>query len=229
MGEAILGLLVRECHFRMAYTDRDKTATQVTSGIVVGAWTLALLAGLTTALNFTVIKKAVIKTVTIDPTKEPPKPPPPPPPKPLPPPPPEQHVTVVQTPHVNIVTPPAPAPTPLPPPPAPVHIVAPPAPPPPPPPPAPTPAVARGSLEFDTEDYPPSSLRNNESGTSVLTFTITTDGRVTNCSASGATPTLNSTACSLATRRWRFKPATQGGQPVESTKTQRVRWVIPTE
>ncbi len=211
----------------MAYTDRDKTATQVTSGIVVGVWTLALLAGLTTALNFQVIKKAVIKTVTIDPTKEPPKPPPPPPPKPLPPPPPEQHVTVVQQPHVNIVTPPTPAPTP--PPAVVVHVApAPSAPPPPPPPPPPVVRpVAKVNLAMDTEDYPASSQRNGEQGTSHMSFTVGTDGRVTGCHSSGATPTLDAAACSIAERRWRFKPATQDGNPVTVPMTQNVRWVLP--
>lgn len=222
----------------MAYADRDRRSTQVTSALFVGVGTVALLAALAAAFNFQVLKKAVIKTVTIDPTKEPPKPPPPPPPKPLPPPPKETVVTTVP-PRINISNPPPPplSPPPPPPPAAPpvVKIAVPPAPTPPPPPPPPPPVKVRAkhkdesAFQTDPDDYPASSLRNNESGTSVVTVTVGTNGRVTSCNASGPTPALAQAACNIAQRRWRYVPATLGGQPVEDEKTERVRWVIPSE
>lgn len=207
----------------MAYADRDRRATQITAALVVGAGTIAFLTGLTVMLNFQAIKHKFQQTTTIDPTKEPPKPPPkkvPEPPKKV-----ELKVTVVPPPQ-NIHTPPTvaapPPPTPAPPPPVVVH--APPAPPPPPPVQRP---VAKVNLAMDAEDYPASSQRNGEQGTSHMTFTVGADGRVSGCSASGATPTLNQAACAIAERRWRFKPATQDGQPITTTMSQNVRWVLP--
>jgi hypothetical protein len=78
------------------------------------------------------------------------------------------------------------------------------------------------------EDYPSSSIRNEEAGTSVATFTIGTDGKVTSCNASGASPTLDAETCKLIIRRFRFKPALDtSGQPIAETKSQRVTWRLP--
>jgi len=90
------------------------------------------------------------------------------------------------------------------------------------------PATVIGSLLFSREDYPASALRSHEQGTSTLVFTISPSGRVINCVASGATPTLNFKACMVAEHRWLFNPATDAdGKPVASTRTQRVVWQIP--
>jgi protein TonB len=88
-------------------------------------------------------------------------------------------------------------------------------------------AVQRGGSISD-EDYPSSSIRNEEQGTSVATFTIGADGRVVACNASGASPTLDAETCKLIMRRFRFKPARGAdGQPMEETKSQRVTWRLP--
>jgi protein TonB len=211
----------------MAYADRDRRATQVTAAILVGAGTVAFLTGLTVMLNFQAIKHKFQQTTTIDPTKEPPKPPPPKkvpePPKKI-----ELKVTVVPPPRVNIA-PPREAPPPPPPaaPPPVVVVPQPKAPPPPPPPPPVVRPIAKVNLAMDAEDYPASAQRNGEQGTSHISFTVSTDGRVTSCSSSGATPTLDQAACAIAERRWRFKPATQDGSPISTTMTQNVRWVLP--
>jgi protein TonB len=211
----------------MAYADRDKRASQVTVALLVGAGTVAFLTGLTVMLNFQAIKHKFQQTTTIDPTKEPPKPPPkkvPEPPKKV-----ELKVTVVPPPKNVNVEPPKIAPPP--PPPAPkIEVVAPPAPKPPPPPPPPVVRpVARVNLAMDADDYPASAQRNGEQGTSHMSFTVGADGRVSGCSAHGATASLDQAACAIAERRWRFKPATQDGQPVTTTMTQNVRWVLPSE
>lgn len=148
---------------------------------------------------------------------EPPKDVKPPPPPPV----------TVPPPIINVPPPPqAPVPPPAPPAPPPP----PPAPPPPPPPPKPTvatKAVQRGGSISD-DDYPSSSIRNEESGTSVARITIGTDGKVTDCSASGASPALDAKACELIIRRFRFKPALDaGGSPIAETRTQRVTWRLP--
>jgi protein TonB len=108
---------------------------------------------------------------------------------------------------------------------------APPAPPAAPPPPAP-PKVAQRATQrggsISDEDYPSSSIRNEEAGTSVATFTIGTDGKVASCNASGASPTLDAETCKLIIRRFRFKPALDtSGQPIAETKSQRVTWRLP--
>jgi len=108
---------------------------------------------------------------------------------------------------------------------------APPAPPAAPPPPAP-PKVAQRATQrggsISDEDYPSSSIRNEEAGTSVANFTIGTDGKVTSCNASGASPTLDAETCKLIIRRFRFKPALDtSGQPIAETKSQRVTWRLP--
>ncbi len=210
----------------MAYADRDRTALVATAGLGTLLIVGSILTGLVVMLNFQAIKHKFQQTTTIDPTKEPPKPPPkkvPEPPKKV-----ELKVTVVPPPrNLNIEPPRAPPPPPPAPPPK-VEIAPPPkAPPPPPPPPPVVRPVAKVNLAMDAEDYPASALRNGEQGTSHMNFTVGTDGRVSGCHASGATPSLDQAACAIAERRWRFKPATQDGQPTSTSMSQNVRWTIP--
>jgi periplasmic protein TonB len=98
--------------------------------------------------------------------------------------------------------------------------------PPPPPPPPPSKAIQKGGSISD-EDYPSSSIRNEEAGTAVARFTIGPDGKVTDCSASGASPTLDAETCKLIMRRFRFKPAMSNGTPVAESRSQRVTWRLP--
>jgi periplasmic protein TonB len=88
--------------------------------------------------------------------------------------------------------------------------------------------VQKGGSISD-EDYPPSSIRNEEAGTSVARFTVNTDGRVTDCSASGASSALDAETCKLIIRRFKYKPALdENGSPIAETKSQRVTWRLPT-
>jgi protein TonB len=207
----------------MAYADQEMSGRRI---LAIGAVAL-LHAGvgyaLVTGLAYNAAKQVYedLKTFDVAPDEpEKPEEPPPPPPKVDLPPPPKVTVPppVVMSPVVstNTIQPISQA-----------AVQA------PPPPPAPAPprvaerAVQRGGSISD-EDYPSSSIRNEEQGTSIATFTIGTDGRVVACNASGASPTLDAETCKLIMRRFRFKPAKDGsGQPIEETKSQRVTWRLP--
>lgn len=208
----------------MAYADQEPSGRKI---FAIGAVAL-LHAGvgyaLVTGLAYNAAKQVYedLKTFDVAP-EEPEKPeePPPPPPKvDLPPPP---KVTVPPP----VVTTNVQSTNTLPP----LTESAPPAPPAAPPPPAP-PKVAQRATQrsgsISDEDYPSSSIRNEEAGTSVATFTIGTDGKVASCNASGASPTLDAETCKLIIRRFRFKPALDtSGQPIAETKSQRVTWRLP--
>lgn len=163
----------------MAYADQE----ELSSRRIVAIGVVALLhvgAGyaLITGLAYDAAKQAFEDLKTFDVAEETPEEPdePPPPPEKLdiPPPPkvtapPPVNVTPVVTTNTQQVT---------------ITPTAPPAPPPPPPPPPPpaapkvaTKAVQRGGSISD-EDYPPSSIRNEEAGTAVARYTVGADGRV---------------------------------------------------
>ena len=90
-----------------------------------------------------------------------------------------------------------------------------------------TPALPTTSLE-PGDFYPALAMRQNEQGVSGLRLVVAADGRVSQCTVtkpSGST-TLDAAACQLATRRWRFTPATYRGQAVESVYLRNVTWRI---
>lgn len=105
----------------------------------------------------------------------------------------------------------------------------------PPAPPAPPPAikgtapvpVAR-TFTVSEDDYPDASRRAGEEGVTGIRVTVGVDGRVSNCSVvrPSGFPRLDERACQIAERRWRFKPATENGQPVEATITRNYRWQL---
>ena len=211
----------------MAYADQEPSGRKI---FAIGAVAL-LHAGvgyaLVTGLAYNAAKQVYedLKTFDVAPDEpEKPEEPPPPPPKVDLPPPPKVTVpppvvtsSVVTTNNIQPITPTAPP--------------APPAPPAAPPPPAP-PKVAQRATQrggsISDEDYPSSSILNEEAGTSIATFTIGTDGKVTACNASGASPTLDAETCKLIIRRFRFKAALDtSGQPIAETKSQRVTWRLP--
>jgi periplasmic protein TonB len=216
----------------MAYTDRkEMTPARFWSLVLVFALHGLLLYALVNG-GYEVAKKKLADLNVID-IKEPPPPPPekplPPPPKEnLPPPPVVSPPPIVQTQTVVVPTvttqatpPPVFVPTPEPPRPAP--------PPPPPPPPAiASKAVPRGgSGAIDDSAYPPSAIRNEEQGTTIATFTIGADGRISSCSAKGASTSLDQETCRQI-QRWRYKPAMgSDGNPIAETRTQRVTWRLP--
>lgn len=215
----------------MAYADQN----EMTTGRMVSIGLVALLHvgfgyALITGLAHDAAKEMFEDLQTFDVAEEKPeepeKPPPPPEKLDIPPPPkitapPPVNVTPVISTNTQTatITPSAP-PAPPPPPPAP-----------PPPPPA-APKVAQKAVQkggsISDEDYPSSAIRNEEAGTAVARFTIGTDGKVVDCSAAGASPTLDAETCRLIIRRFRFKPALdENGQPISETRSQRVTWRLP--
>ena len=226
----------------MSYLDQRMSPTRI--------WAMVIVAVLHVLLGFALVyglyskfTRAAQEDLEVFDVEEPPPPDeePPPPDQPQPesppqvvspppmvrtnvPPPPQITTTAQpQPPIVNYnppVTPPAPVTPPSPPPPTP--------PPPPATPPAP-PRLRSGSIS--TEDYPAAALRSEAQGTSRISLQVGADGRVTGCSVSGSSgnSSLDSTACSLAQRRFRYSPATRNGQPVPSTASFSVVWRLPRE
>jgi periplasmic protein TonB len=92
-------------------------------------------------------------------------------------------------------------------------------------------AVPLNAGEWITaDDYPPSSIRTEESGTVQFLVKVGTDGRVLECKilASNASPTLDAQTCRLVTLRGRFTPARdKRRKAMIDTYTSRVRWTIP--
>jgi TonB family protein len=78
-----------------------------------------------------------------------------------------------------------------------------------------TPAVATTSHEVTRGDYPPDSIRLNESGAVTVTYVINEMGSVTTCSVvlSSGKGRLDNAACVMVKRRWKYKPATEDGKP----------------
>jgi protein TonB len=214
----------------MAYADQGMSRGKMIGLGIAVIIHIFLGYALITGLALKAVKHLVgpLETVNIKEEAPPPDEPPPPPPKdveipPFVPPP----VVTVQSdapppPTITIqnFTPPPPA--------QPVfHEPAPPAPA------APTgptqPATANPrSLEVSEDDYPPASLRAEEEGRTVITISISAQGKVDTCSVttSSGFPKLDEKTCQIATRRFRFKPALQNGTPVASTKVLPVRWQI---
>jgi protein TonB len=83
-----------------------------------------------------------------------------------------------------------------------------------------------GSISND--DYPASAQRAEAEGTTRITVSVGPDGRATGCSVTGSSgnSALDSTACSLAQRRFRFSPATRDGQPIAGSYSTSVRWQL---
>jgi protein TonB len=190
----------------------------------------AMVSGLAVHVVQSVMKE--IETVQIEEAAPPPDEPPPPPPKM------EDIPPYVPPPDVRIETAAPPPPTiqtqtqiATPEPPRVVQQVAPPAPPAPPP--APKVAGTRAeriarTFEVREDDYPPASLRAEEEGVTGVAVVVGTDGRVKSCEIvrSSGFDRLDKRACEIAQRRWRFKPATEEGQPVESTFRTQYRWQL---
>jgi len=218
----------------MAYADQSMSGNKITAIVIVALVHIFIGYALVTGLAYEAAKKVVQKVTTVDIKEEEPKKeePPPPPPKEqpdTPPPPvaPPVKINVAVTPpQIQTVTVAPPAP--------PAIVLAPPAPAPAPPaaPKGPSsPAQPRGNPgSWATDaDYPQKALREERSGTTGFRVTVGTDGRVVDCTitSSSGSPDLDDATCKNVTRRARFKPALEDGQPVQSTYTNRIRWVIP--
>ena len=80
------------------------------------------------------------------------------------------------------------------------------------------------------DDYPPSSIRAEEQGTTAIKWTINTQGRVENCAvtSSSGSSALDRAACAALTLRGRYSPALdQAGNPIASSSSRRVVWRLP--
>ncbi|MDV3257259.1 MAG: TonB family protein [Sphingomonas sp.] len=203
--------------------------------VIVALIHIALGYALVTGLAYNVIKKAAEDLKTFDVEDEPPPPPeePPPPPEQTNVPPPPQVVAPPPIVRTNVAPPPIVS-TPVAPPPVitPRATPAPPAPPAPPKPVISQAAKARANLTslFSTDDYPQSAIRNEEQGTTAVRLTISTEGRVTDCSItqSSGSSALDNTTCNVIRRRARYTPAKdQSGNPITGTDTARIRWELP--
>jgi protein TonB len=214
------------------------SGNKVTAIVIVALIHIFIGYALVTGLAYEAYKKAVQKVTTVEIKEEEKKEeePPPPPEKKVesPPPPvaPPVKINVAPTPPdiqtVTVAPPPAP-PVVLAGPP----IVAPPAPAPAPPAPkgatsAVQPRGNPGSWATDA-DYPQRALREERAGTTGFRVTVGPDGRVVDCTvtSSSGSPDLDDATCKNVTRRARFKPAMENGVAVQSTYSNRIRWVIP--
>lgn len=225
----------------MSYLDKQTSPGRI--------WALGIVALLHVVLGYALVMgfyqrftKEGVKDLDVFDVEEPP------PPEEEPPPPeevPEPVSPQVVAPPPIVRTPQPPPPmtvTPTPPPPSPPSFTAtpprpspptppatPPTPPPPPAAPPTSPRLRSGSIS--NADYPSSAIRSGASGTTRITLSVSADGSVTGCTVSGSSgnSSLDSTACSLARRRFRFTPATRGGQNVAGTSPHTIRWVLPDE
>jgi len=147
----------------------------------------------------------------------------------LPPPPSPQTTNVVPPPSPPTYTaPPRQPPAPPTPPAMPPRPAPPPVQPPPPPARPPSPARQTGGSISDA-DYPAAALRAEAQGTTSVSIQVGADGRVTGCTVTGSSGNgaLDTTACNLIRRRFRYQPATRNGTPVASTVSRRITWRLP--
>lgn len=93
--------------------------------------------------------------------------------------------------------------------------------------------VRRATLRSGTigpADYPASALAARAEGTSVVSYVIGPDGRVTDCGVIGSSgnAALDSTGCPLVRLRFRFSPAVDAaGNPTSDRRTQSIMWRVP--
>lgn len=225
----------------MAYTDQKMSGGKLAAIVIVVLIHLALGYAFVTGLAYQYIKKQQEKLNTFDVT-----PPPPPPPPENPPPPPPDQPNLPPPPTTVVSPPPIVPPTPtfqiqtspvIPPRPQPTAIPAPARPPTPPAVPSTVVSQAAGAKGnpadwITNDDYPESSKRAQEAGTSAIAWTISVAGRVENChtTSSSGSRALDDAACRAITRRGRYSPALNAaGQAISVTQTRRVVWVLPPE
>lgn len=185
---------------------------------VIAFHAVAIYALATGLANSTVqlLRENLKAVVTTEEVKED-LPPPPPPPDFKPPPvvaiAPEVTIDLAQAPPPTVTTAITNAPPAPPAPPAPAAVA--------PPPPPPTQPVATTSHAVTSDDYPAVSIRLQEQGTVQIKYTINPEGAVNECAVTQTSgkPRLDDAACTMVKRRWKFKPATQGGKSVGAQMT----------
>ena len=213
----------------MSYADQSMSGNRITALIIVALIHIVVIYGLVTGLAYEGYKKVMQRVTAVD-IKEEVKKEPPPPPKKLdikPPP------IVMPPPKMNINVAPVAVETVREAPPPPPIVLAPPPPSAPPPPriqPKGATPKGRPGDWANSNDYPSRALRENVEGTTRFHVSVGPDGRVTSCQVTGSSGSseLDSTTCSLISRRGRFNPATDGeGQPTSGNYSSAVRWQIP--
>jgi protein TonB len=108
-----------------------------------------------------------------------------------------------------------------------VQIAGPPAPPPPARPRGITAPVSIGASHSCEKQYPPTAVRLNQQGTTIVNFTVDTDGSVSNVhvARSSGHEMLDDAAIRCATS-WRYRPAFENGRPVPASWTTNVQWKL---
>ena len=91
-----------------------------------------------------------------------------------------------------------------------------------------TPPVAVTDHTVTAGDYPPVSIRLQEQGKVGIKYTIGTDGSVIQCAVTmtSGKPRVDDAACTMAKRRWKFKPATQDGKAVAASLSEEVIFAL---
>ena len=94
-----------------------------------------------------------------------------------------------------------------------------------------TPPVPVTSHVIARTDYPAASFRLREEGVVTIQYVVQTNGSVGDCRIvkTSGVPLLDIAACLTATRRWKFKPATQNGKPVAQSLESDVTFELPSE
>jgi TonB family protein len=88
------------------------------------------------------------------------------------------------------------------------------------------------SGSISDEDYPKQAIASGEAGTSVLSFDIGTDGRVSQCriAQTSSSSTLDDHSCMMLRERFVFDPARDAkGNAIPETKVQRITWRLPVQ
>lgn len=223
----------------MSYVDQDMTGNRVFSAVAVAIMMVGLGYALVSGFAVSTAKKILEATEVIEIEEEEPEPedePPPPPPEKQAEPPP----VVAPQPKFETPAPDLPAQEKIPdnfkptekadPVPDPGPAVK-PTPPPPPKPVQPNPRPRNNSGTWvTTNDYPSSAMRRRQEGTTRVTLTVGTNGRVSDCrvSSSSGHDSLDKVACRQIQRRARFRPALDANsQPMSGTYSFAVRWQVP--
>ena len=225
----------------MAYADQRMSTGRIWAIIIVALIHAVVGYAFVSGLAYKVVERVREDLKTFDVEEPPPpeeEPPPPPPDQPTQPPPISAPPVLnrVQNQPTMQAPPPPPIPAPFnPAPPAPPAPIAapPPAPPPPPPPPrqaARPPQLRSGTITDD--DYPASAIRAEAQGTTGIRVSVDANGRPSGCTVtrSSGNSALDSTACQLAQRRFRFTPAQdEEGNNVAGSFSRSIVWRLPDE
>lgn len=94
----------------------------------------------------------------------------------------------------------------------------------------PTPPRGNPADWITQDDYPASSIRAGEEGTTTIAFTVNSQGRIEDCrvTASSGSPALDQATCRTLARRGRYTPATDaGGKPTSAAGTHTFTWRLP--